>query len=334
MVGVCIDDLRCLIDIHLHLDGSLSVPIVRRLAKMQGIALPASEEELLSLLSVSDGCRDLNAYLKKFDFPCSLLQTAESLREAAYLLAEELREEGYMYAEIRFAPQHHLERGLTQKQVVCAVMDGLHRSSLKTSLIICCMRGEDKDRLNLETVRIAEEFLHRGVEALDLAGAEALYPNEQYADLFAAIREKGIPFTIHAGEASGPESVRSALAFGAGRIGHGVRSAEDETLLRELSEGGITLELCPTSNLHTAVAARLEDWPLRKLMAAGAKVTINTDNRSVSATTMKKELQKTAEAFNLTAAELAQLLTNAVEASFAPEKWKEEFRAKIAAAFC
>ena len=328
-----VEPLRCMIDLHLHLDGSLSPAIVRRLAELQQIAIPTEDREVKTLLSVSEGCRDLNEYLKKFTFPCSLLQTEEAIYEAFYLLAEELHAQGLIYAEIRFAPQKHCEKGLTQEQVVCAAIEGLRRSELKTGLIVCCMRGDDTRAANRETVRLAEKYCGRGVAALDLAGAEALFPTADYEDLFALIREKHIPYTIHAGEAADPESVRAALRFSAKRIGHGVRAAEDEALVRELAERGVTLEMCPTSNLNTAIVPKLADWPIRKLMDAGVKVTINTDNMSVSATNIKAEYQKVADTFGFSSEAVRQLLLNAAEASFAAESVKEELRRTISESF-
>lgn len=328
-----VEPLRCMIDLHLHLDGSLSPAIVRRLAELQQIAVPDNERDVKSLLSVSEDCRNLNEYLEKFTFPCSILQTAEAIGEAFYLLSEELRSRGLIYAEIRFAPQKHCEKGLTQEQVILAAIEGLRRSELKTGLILCCMRGDDTADGNLETVCLAEKYCGRGVAALDLAGAEALFPTADYEALFTLIREKHIPYTIHAGEAAGPESVRAALRFGTKRIGHGVRSAEDDALVRELAEAGVTLEMCPTSNLNTAIVPKLADWPIRKLMDAGVKVTINTDNMSVSATNIKEEYQKAVDTFGLSSGTVKEMLLNAAEAAFVPESVKAELRTAIGEAF-
>ena len=164
-----------------------------------------------------------------------------------------------------------------------------------------------------------------------IPGAEALFPTKDFADVFALAKKLGVPATIHAGEADGPESVRTALSFGAARLGHGVRSAEDGALLRSLAEAGTALELCPTSNLNTVVVSDLKDYPLRKLMDAGVRVTVNTDNRSVSDTTLRREFGLLAETFRLTKGEVRQLLLNAAEAAFAPESVKAELRGRIEA---
>ena len=316
-----------LIDLHLHSDGSISVPAARRLAELGGQPLAMSDAEVFDHLSVGDECEDLNEYLDKFWFPLSLIQTHEQVSENIYLLQEELRERGYAYAELRFAPQSQCERGLTQREVVEASLEGLRRSSFEARLILCCMRGSDNLEANLQTVELAAEYLGREVVALDLAGAEALFPTVSFAPVFARARELGVPFTIHAGEADGPQSVRDALAMGAARIGHGVRAVEDPGLVRELAARQIPLEVCFTSEVQTgALQSYHHAESLRRLLDAGCLVTINSDNCSVSNTWAARELVVVAEALGLTQNEVDQLLLNAVEASFADEATKERLR--------
>ena len=311
-----------LIDLHLHLDGSLSVDSVKKLASMQNIDIPADDAELLRLLQVSADCRDLNEYLEKFDFPLTLLQTREGIRTAVSLLEQDLQNQGMLYAEIRFAPQLHMQNGLTQAEVVEAAIEGLQQSDFHSNLILCCMRGDQNHEENIETVRVAKDYLGQGVCAIDIAGAEALYPTENFGDLFQLASELCVPYTIHAGEAAGPQSVYTALDFGAKRLGHGVRSHEDAALMETLSKAEIPLELCPTSNLNTNIFAQLSDYPLRKLMDEGVKVTINTDNMTVSGTTLEQEFQHLMDTFSLTDEELQILVRNAVDASFADEEIK------------
>lgn len=312
-----------LADLHLHLDGSISIESAKALAKMQGIEL-CSDEELKQKLCVSDDCRDLCEYLEKFDFPLSLLQTREAISEAVYRLCEELLEQGLIYAEIRFAPQLHCNKGLSQDEVVEAAIAGKNRSKLLSNFILCCMRGEGLREKNLETVNVAKKFLGQGVGAVDLAGAEALYSNESFFEIFDYVRENDIPFTIHAGEADGPMSVRSAIAMGARRIGHGVRSCEDESLLCELAEKKIALELCPTSNLNTKVFNSYKEYPIGTLIGANVLITINTDNMSVSNTTLAKEFERLASAYNFSKDELERIARTAIEVSFADDKTKEK----------
>jgi len=320
---------NCLIDLHLHLDGSISVPMARRLAELDGKTLDLDDAELGRMLSVTSDCRDLNEYLQKFDFTARLLETREQLSECMYLLQEELAQMGYLYAEIRFAPQRHGARGLSQRDAIEAVLDGRARSDFEANVILCCMRGDDTHEANLETVRLASEYLGRGVVALDLAGAEALFPTEDYRDVFELARELGVPFTIHAGEADGPASVRAALSFGAARIGHGLRAAEDDELLAFLAEHRITLETCPTSELQTSIIDDYSTFPLRKLLDQGISVTVNADNMGVSGTDVRRELLLVSNVFGLTDTEVQQLLVNAAHAAFASESLKEELVRRI-----
>lgn len=314
-----------MIDLHLHLDGSLSVKTVRLLAQKQNIALPESDTELKKLLSVSPSCRNLNEYLEKFDLPLSLLQNYEALKTAAYRLAEELKEAGVLYAEIRFAPQLHTRQGLSMNDAVIAVRDGLRQSSFSSNVILCCMRMKDNLEENLETVRLAHQYKM----AVDLAGAESLYATESFFEVFSLAKELGVPFTIHAGEADGAASMKSAVSFGAVRIGHGVRSVEDNMLLAELREKKIVLELCPTSNLNTKVVDNLKEYPLRTLLDAGVRVTINTDNLTVSDTNLKKEWQQMISLFSLSEEEVKKMHLYAVDASFADEDVKNSLRNQI-----
>lgn len=313
-----------LIDLHLHLDGSISLNSARALAKMQGIELDGDDKALLSRLTVGEDCKDLNEYLEKFDFPLSLLQTEDAICEAVYRLCEELSEQGLIYAEIRFAPQLHTRKGLTQREVVEAAIRGKNRSSFKSSLILCCMRGDENAKENMTTVSVAKEFIGAGVCAVDLAGAEALFSTDSFRELFAYARELGLPFTIHAGEADGPESVYNALDFGASRIGHGVRSVEDEALLKRLAESGVALELCPTSNLNTRVFESIEDYPIKRLLVAGVKVTLNTDNITVSNTTLAREYELVIKALGLSEDEVELILANSINATFLSEEEKKQ----------
>ncbi len=323
-----------LIDLHLHLDGSLSVQSVKILAEMQGITIPQEENVLQALLQVGADCKDLNTYLEKFSFPISLLQTKEALCMAAQRLNEELKAQGLLYAEIRFAPQKHCMRGLCQAEAVEAVLEGMGKSDLKSGLILCCMRGKENHAENSETVRVAKDYLGKGVCALDLAGAEALYPTESFAALFAYARSLGVPYTMHAGEADGPKSVYAALQLGAKRIGHGVRAWEDAALMKTLSEEGTTLELCPTSNMNTAVFESFTDYPIRRFLDAEVRITINTDNMTVSGVTLQSEWEKIIDAFALTEQECRRLVQNAADASFADAETKAWLHRAIEERFC
>jgi adenosine deaminase len=314
-----------MIDLHCHLDGSLPLETVRSLAAQQGIELPAqTPQELKSLLQVPPSCTSLTDYLRCFDLPIRVLQTPQAIADAAESLCRELSKQGILYAELRFAPQHHTQQGHCQQEMVEAALDGLARSGFFGQFILCCMRGDQNDAENRETLRLTARFLGKGVAAADLAGAEALFPTDRYAKLFSTARELDIPFTIHAGEAAGPESVRAALSYGAMRIGHGVRAIEDPALVEELARRRIPLELCMTSNLQTQAVPSAAAFPLRRFLEAGVMATINTDNCTVSGTSLAQEYALAERTFALTGEEIALLRRNAVNAAFLPPAQQSE----------
>lgn len=320
----------CFIDLHLHLDGSLSLANARELAALEGIALPDQDQELQKLLMVSDGCRDLNEYLEKFTLPCSLMQSEQTIEAATYHLCCELAQKGFLYAEIRFAPQKHCLKGLTQEQVVQSAIGGLQRSGFHGQLILCCMRdGADNSAENMETVLLTKKYLHQGVCACDLAGAEALFPNEKYAHIFEYARMLSVPFTIHSGEALGPESISLALDYGAQRIGHGIRSIEDPAVVRRLADNRIALEVCPTSNINTCVFEHIKQMPIPQLMDAGVLITINSDNMSVSNTDVPQELQHLTDAFGYDYKQWKAFLLNAANAAFLSDSDKQQLINRI-----
>ena len=311
-----------LIELHLHLDGSLRPETVWELAKEQNIKLPANTvDEVRDQMQVPEDCRTLEEYLTRFDLPLLVLQTREALERAAFELTEDLAKEGVTYAEIRFAPQLSIKGGMTQEQAVEAAIEGVKRGmeqypSIRVGLILCCMRGEDNEEWNLQTVEAAKKYLGDVVCAVDIAGAESLYPTDRFAPVFEKVREYGLPSTIHAGEAAGPESMKTALAFGAKRIGHGVAAVEDPELVRRLIEEQVTLEVCVTSNYQTKVVPSIEAHPIRRLFNAGVRVTVNSDNRTVSNTNIRKELDILRNVFGFKEQEIEKMEEYAWEARF------------------
>lgn len=325
---------RAYIDLHLHLDGAITVKIAKELARLQGITLPAEDDdELRSLLSVPADCASLNDFLACFALPDSLMQTEVGLREAVRLVMDDALSQGVIYAEVRFAPQLHTDGGMTQEEAVLAAIDGSKQSMLKGNLILCCMRGEDNADANFETLELAKKYLVEdgGVVAIDLAGAEGLFPTKDYKDLFARAKEYGVPFTIHAGEADGADSICDAIGFGASRIGHGVRCYEDAALLELVKEKNIPFEMCPTSNRQTHAVVNMAGYPFMSYLEQGIKVTLNTDDPAIEGTTLAREYRYMEETFGLTQEQEKILLINAVEAAFTSESVKAELRNRL---FC
>ena len=323
-----IDNMDNLVELHMHLDGAISFDNAKKLASLQNINIP-SDDEILSLMQVSKDCHDLNEFLTKFDFPLSLMQTKESIKLAVKNLSDELVNQGIMYAEIRFAPQYHMNKGLTQEEVVNAAIEGMKLSNLKSNLILCTMRGMDTYDKNIETIKLAKKYLGNGVCAIDLAGAEGLYKTSDYKYIFDLAKELNVPYTIHAGEADGPSSVASAISFGTKRIGHGVRSSEDLSLINEIKNKSITLEVCPTSNICTSIYDKVDEMPIKLFMDNDINITINTDDPAICNTSLKEELKKIAMAFNLTYEDILKFEVNAVNASFADDETKKELLNKI-----
>lgn len=323
-----------MIDLHLHLDGSLTPEELILLADRSGVTLPCRDTESLQrLLTVEPDCRDLGEYLEKFELPLQVLQTEETLTLSVRSLIKRLAQQGLCYAEIRFAPQLHQRRGLTQQQVVAAAVAGLAQREMPAQLILCCMRGDDNLQANWETVRTAKDFLGQGVCAVDLAGNEAAYPTKDFKEVFELARELAVPYIIHAGEAAGPESVRQALSLGARRIGHGIRSVKDLDLLALLQEKQIPLELCFTSNLQTKAAKDAKDYPLCRFLELGIAVTINTDNMTVSGTDLRKEYTLLQQQLSFSEEMLLAVACNAADAAFVSTDLSKELRTQILAHF-
>ena len=313
------------IDLHLHLDGAITAETAMELAKVQGISLPAkTEKELEKLISVPEGCTSLNDFLRCFELPLSLLQTREGIRRAVRLVLEEQKREGVIYAEIRFSPQLHTRKGLSQEEVLRAALEGLQDAPIPANLILACMRGADNQTENEENLELARRFLTKdgGVTAVDLAGAEALFPTRDYLELFRRAGESGIPMTIHAGEADGEDSVRAALEMGAVRIGHGVRARKNPEILEEIRSKGIALEMCPTSNRYTRSIENMKDYPLLMYLESGIKVTVNTDDPAIEGTTISREFRFLKEYFGLTTEQEKMILRNAAEAAFTSDERK------------
>lgn len=284
-----------IVDLHLHLDGSLSAKAIIKAAKADGITLPSYDEtELNKLLMVPENCGSLNEYLERFALPNLVLQTEKGLEICTLDLLNRLAKDGLKYVEIRMAPQLSTNKGLSQEKVVETLLKTMkiaEKSGIFSNLILCMMRGSNTHEKNFETIKVASKFMGKGVVAMDLAGAEALFPNEMFGDEFNEINKLGLPLTIHSGEAVGASSVSSALNFNPQRIGHGIHSITDDKVVNELVKRNVCLEICPKSNLDTKAISKYEDLPIQEFLKKGVRVTINTDNMTVSNTTLKEEYE-------------------------------------------
>ncbi len=307
------------IELHLHLDGSVRIETVYELLNKE---IPL--KDLKSKLTVSENCLDLNEYLKAFEIPLKVMQIKENLERIAYELVCDLKKENVIYAEIRFAPALHLNKGLNQREVVEAVLKGIKKENMKTNLILCCMRGKDNLDKNIETVKLAKEYINKGVCGIDLAGAEKIYPTKDFKEIFELAKKEEIPFTIHAGEADGVQSIETAINFGTKRVGHGIRCIESEKLVKKIIDEKITLEICPTSNVQTKATKDIAQNPIYILYKQGVKTTINTDNRTVSEVTLTNEYIKLIKTFNFTIDDIKQMNINAIEAAFISNKERKE----------
>lgn len=328
------------IDLHCHLDGSLNIALARKLLK-ESSSQNSSEEisltELRRRMQVPAGCTSLEDYLKTFALPLALLQTADSLRRAAYQLAIDCAAEHVIYLETRFAPCSCGEEGLQPAEAIAAVAEGLENAErelasrnifFRSGVIVCAMRHHSQEE-NIRAFRAAREQLGAGVVGVDLAGAEAAFPNSGFRDLFAEAVRLGLPITIHSGETGNRQNIRDAIDMGARRIGHGTAMKGDDALEKLCVNRHIGVEQCPTSNLQTCAIPSIEECPVREFLRSGVPVTLNTDNRTVSGITLTGEWENLDHAFSLTKEETAALLRNAVDTSFAPDDVKEQLLEQI-----
>ncbi len=310
-------------DLHLHLDGSLRLTTVQDLARERGIALPADDlKGLRDILEVGMECESLEEYLRAFSITVPLLQDAEALTRTSFELAEDAHRENVLYAEIRYSPLLHREGGLSLDEVITAVERGLTRArdqfGIRTGQILCGIRHISPES-SLELARLAVDWKGRGVVGFDLAGAERDYPAKDHREAFYLVQNNNVNITIHAGEAFGPASIHQALHYcGAHRIGHGVRLREDEDLLQYVNDHRIPLEICPTSNVQTKAVPSLAEHSLPFYLDRGLRVTINTDNRLISGTDASRELWVVAKQFDLSLAQMVDLVVAGFKSAFLP----------------
>lgn len=315
------------IDLHCHLDGSFSTDFVRKAA-----GLFDSDSELLSRLQAPDICSGLSEYLERFDLPISCIQTPENITAGVYDVVKNASAEGVRYIEIRFAPTCSVNEVQGYSDIYEAAIKGCELAKQDTgcdsAIIVCAMRHHGEEE-NLAVLNSAMDFLHHGVCALDLAGDEAAFPNKEFKYLFDKARSYNMPFTIHSGECHSVDNVRFALEAGASRVGHGIALSKDPLLMTECKRKRLGLELCPISNYQTRAVTENEIYPLRTFLDAGLPATINTDNRTVSNTSLVRELTFVVEKCGITENDIVQMYKNSIEISFANDDIKHKLSALL-----
>jgi len=348
------------VSLHDHLDGALRPQTIIELAEEAGIEVPAAAaDDLADWFEDQADSGSLVEYLKTFDLTIAVIQTRDGLRRVAREFVEDLAADGVIYGEVRWAPEQHLEGGLSLDEVVEAVQEGIEEGEdaaaarghdIRVGQLITAMRHADR---SLEIAKLAIAHRGRGAVGFDIAGAEDGFPASKHREAFEYLASEFFPVTVHAGEAAGLDSIRSALIDGrALRLGHGVRIAEDldvveekgdevqvrfGSLARWVRDREIPLELSPSSNLQTgAVAAwgtKLEDHPFDLLYQLGFAVTVNVDNRTMSRTSLTRELSLLADTFEYTLDDLEAFQLNAAAAAFLTVEEREELIELIAEGF-
>ncbi|HPW53863.1 MAG TPA: adenosine deaminase [Erysipelotrichaceae bacterium] len=324
------------VDLHFHLDGSMVPEVTWKLARERNIKLPGETLEGFKqhLVETAD-CGDLGEYLARFDLSTAILQDETALEETIYTTIENVKD--YLcYAEIRFAPQLHTRKGLSQREVIEAVIKGKKRAekdfpAIRVGIILCCMIADyDNSEENFETVRLFEEYCnYRDIVALDLAGHEDLVPMSHYAPLFVSPKAKGLPMTIHAGDDGKPENCSLVIDFGATRIGHGHKCYYNKEVLQKVIDTKTTLEICLTSNVQCKTQPSYQEHPAKRLLDAGVKVTLNTDNMILGNLTLLEEYDKALSEAGFTYNDLITCNINSIEAAFMPEEDKPPYIAEL-----
>lgn len=317
-------------DLHVHLDGSLRLKTILELADKERVELPAHDEDgLRKAMNLGMNCGSLVEYLKAFDVTLRVLQTSEALTRTAFELAEDAARENVRYMEVRYSPMLHTRRGLKLTTVVEAVLEGLRAAQdqygIESNVIICGIRNVSPES-SLEMAELAVAYKNRGVVGYDLAGAEYDHPAKHHRAAFQLVRDNNVNVTIHAGEAYGPESIHQAIhVCGAHRIGHGCRLREDGDLLHYINDHRLSLECCPSSNVQTGAIRDLASHPIKLYKNLGLRVTVNTDNRLVTDTTVSKELWLCHKLMGFSLGDLKQIILSGFKSAFLPFHVKQQY---------
>jgi adenosine deaminase len=315
-------------DLHVHLDGSLRLSTMLELAESQGISLPADTPGgLAKALHCGEHVGSLVEYLKAFETTLQVLQTENALFQVAYELAEDAAAENVRYIEVRYSPMLHTRGGLRLTTVVEAVLAGLWEAQkdhgIVANVILCGIRNISPES-SVEMAQLAVAYKNRGVVAFDLAGAEYDHPAKHHVKAFKLVHNNNIAVTIHAGEAYGPASIHQAIhVCGAHRIGHACRLREDGDLLHYVNDHRIALECCPSSNVQTGAVRDLRTHPLKLYHDLGLRVTVNTDNRLITDTTVSRELWLCHTQMGLDRDDIHRIIINGFKAAFLPFHQKQ-----------
>jgi len=319
------------VELHLHLDCSLSYEVVAKIDPL------VTHEDYLRDFIAPQKCANLADFLTRAVKGFALMQTKEQLQWVVHDLFTQMAADHILYAEIRFAPLQHVQKGLTPYEVVAAteeaVAAAIKETGIEARLILCTLRHYTAAQ-SIETVKLVELFANSYVAGFDIAADEAGFPINNHIAAFAYAKEKGIPCTAHAGEASGPASVWETLEyFGPTRIGHGVRSVEDAKLVAHLCKNNIHLEVCPTCNVLIDMYDTYADHPIDTLYRAGVSLSVNTDTRTITNITLNKEYERLQETFGWTINDFYKCNINALEAAFIPAALKQTLIEKLSAAY-
>lgn len=315
------------VELHCHLDGSVPMDVLMELAEEKG--LPAGV--MKKAVAPSD-CKDLKDYLSCFDVILSVLQTEKNLEKATYAVIREAHEENVKYLELRFGPLLHQAEGLTTKDTIRAVSKGVERATgdfpIAVNILVCALRNYSEEE-NSQLFRDVHEIANESVVGIDVAGDEANYPNECVASAVTEAKAMGLQMTIHSGECGCANSVLTAMHLGASRIGHGVAVKDDPEAMQKVKENNVLLELCPTSNIQTRAVSGWDTYPLRQFLNEGVAVSINTDNRTVSNTTLTDEFLLCVNHCQVTCQEIKDLSLTAMAHSFATDEIRQTVISEI-----
>lgn len=322
-------------ELHCHLDGSLRIDTMLDLAQKDNIELPTTDrDELIKAVVVQDRVKNLETYIDKFKLTLSVLQTPESLKRAAFELAQDAAAENVRHLEVRYSPILHQDRGMTPMESLDAVIEGLQEAerefNMSTGVIVCGIRNFSIES-SIELAELAIAYKYRGVVGYDLAGVEENFPAKDHLEAFYLIRNNNVNVTLHAGEAYGPASIHQAIHYcGANRIGHGTRLREDGDLMNYINDHRICLEICLTSNYQTGSLSKLEQHPIKFYHDYGLRLSLNTDNRLISGVTLVDEYMLAHEVFNFDMLDFKDFIISGFKSAFLEHRERTKLIKEVA----